>query len=170
MKNLLSSKRETRYASEASWRAPMALDWNRLIVSFEDGVNQASLQIGLEVLSDLSNKSLEREFPNQQLGRSTISSATRGGELDLLLIPPDLSQSDGTGPVPVRLLDTSWGLRGGLSGGLGSDWSLAEHERGRASEVVARMVGKGRVYVEPRRGGKKGEGKEGREEEKWIWK
>ena len=25
----LSSKRETRYASLASWRAPMADDWNR---------------------------------------------------------------------------------------------------------------------------------------------
>jgi hypothetical protein len=66
-----------------------------------------SLQISLEILSDLSNKSLEREFPNQQLGGSVISSDTRGGKLNLLLIPPDLSQSDGTGPVPVRLLDTS---------------------------------------------------------------
>jgi hypothetical protein len=80
-----------------------------------------SLQISLEVLSDLSNKSLEREFPDQQLGRSVISSATGGRKLNLLLIPPDLSQGDGTGPVPVGLLDTSRGLRGRLSGGLGSD-------------------------------------------------
>jgi len=68
-----------------------------------------SLQISLEVLSDLSNKSLEREFPNQQLGRPIISSVTRGRsrKLNLLLVPPNLSQSDGTGPVPVGLLDTS---------------------------------------------------------------
>jgi hypothetical protein len=67
----------------------------------------ASLQISLEILSDLSNKSLEREFPDQQLGRSVISLATGGRKLDLLLIPPNLSQGDGTGPVPVGLLDTS---------------------------------------------------------------
>jgi hypothetical protein len=67
----------------------------------------ASLQISLEVLSDLSNKSLEREFPNQQLGGSIISSTSHGAKLNLLLIPPNLSQGDGTGPVPVRLLDTS---------------------------------------------------------------
>jgi hypothetical protein len=66
-----------------------------------------SLQISLEVLSDLSNKSLEGEFPNQQLGRSVISSVTGGEKLNLLLIPPNLSQSDGTGPVPMGLLDTS---------------------------------------------------------------
>ena len=76
-------------------------------ISFEHLPDLASLQISLEVLSDLSNKSLEREFPNQQLGRSVISSGTCGGKLNLLLIPPNLPQSDGTGPVPVGLLDTS---------------------------------------------------------------
>jgi len=67
----------------------------------------ASLQISLEILSDLSDKSLEGELPNQQLGRSIISSGTCGRKLNLLLIPPDLSQGDGAGPVPVGLLYSS---------------------------------------------------------------
>jgi hypothetical protein len=42
-------------------------------------------------------------------------------ETDLLLVPPNFPQGDSTGPVPVRLLDTSGSLRGRLSSGLGSD-------------------------------------------------
>jgi hypothetical protein len=43
---------------------------------------------------------------------------------DLLLVSPDLSEGDGTGPVPVGLLDTSSGCglsAGGLPGSLGGD-------------------------------------------------
>ena len=48
------------------------------------------------------------------------------GERDSLLVSPDFSESDGTGPVPVWLLDTTGSgttrLGSGLSGSLGSDW------------------------------------------------
>ena len=39
---------------------------------------------------------------------------------DLLLVSPDLSEGNGTGPVPVGLLDTSSGSRLGSSGLPGS--------------------------------------------------
>ena len=44
--------------------------------------------------------------------------------IDLLLVSPDLSEGNGTGPVPVGLLDTSSGGglgSGGLPGSFGSD-------------------------------------------------
>lgn len=61
-------------------------------------------QVGLEVLGDLPHQPLEREFPDEQLGT--------------LLVPPDFSQSDCTGPIPVRLLNTPGG-RSTLPGGFG---------------------------------------------------
>jgi hypothetical protein len=41
-----------------------------------------------------------------------------------LLVTTDLTESDGTGPVPVGLLDTAGGTAGGLglAGSLGGDW------------------------------------------------
>ena len=53
-------------------------------------------QIGLEVLSDLADETLERQLANQQLGA--------------LLITTDLTQSDRSRPVTMRLLDAagSW--------------------------------------------------------------
>jgi len=63
-------------------------------------------QIGLEVLGDLPHQALERELADQQLGR--------------LLVPPDLTEGDGTGAIPVGLLDASGG-RGRLPGGLGGE-------------------------------------------------
>ena len=56
-------------------------------------------QIGLEVLSDLTNQTLEGQFADEKLGA--------------LLVTTDLSQSDSAGPVTVRFLHTS-GCRGGL--------------------------------------------------------
>ena len=52
-------------------------------------------QVGLEVLGDLANEALERQFADQQLGR--------------LLVTTDLAKSDGSGPVTVRLLDSAGG-------------------------------------------------------------
>jgi len=59
-------------------------------------------EVSLEVLSDFSHKTLERQFPDQQLGR--------------LLVSSDFSQGYSSRPVTMRLLDTSsrWGR---LSGG-----------------------------------------------------
>ena len=63
-------------------------------------------EVGLEVLSDLTNQTLEWELADQ--------------ELSGLLVTADLTESDGTGLVAVRLLDTT-GRRGGLASGLGGE-------------------------------------------------
>ncbi len=50
-------------------------------------------EVGLEVLSDLTNKALEGELADEELSR--------------LLVTTDLTESNGTGAVTVRLLDTT---------------------------------------------------------------
>jgi len=50
-------------------------------------------EVRLEVLGDLTNQTLEGELADEELGR--------------LLVATDLTESDGTGLVAVRLLDTS---------------------------------------------------------------
>ena len=76
-------------------------------------------QVGLEVLSDFSNQSLEGELSDQELGR--------------LLVLSDFSESDGTGPVSVGLLDTTGGGLGGLSGSLGGELLSGSLTTGRLS-------------------------------------
>ena len=49
----------------------------------------------LEVLSNLTNEPLERELPDQKLGR--------------LLVPPDLTEGDGTRAETMGLLHTTSG-------------------------------------------------------------
>jgi hypothetical protein len=69
-------------------------------------------QVSLEVLSDLSDETLEWELADQEFGR--------------LLVSTDLSESNGTGPVPMWFLDTTGGwcrFPGSLGGQLLS-WSL----------------------------------------------
>ena len=61
-------------------------------------------QVCLEVLCNLSDETLEGQLADEQLGA--------------LLVPPDLTEGDGTGPVPVGLLDASGG-RCALPGRLG---------------------------------------------------
>ena len=70
-------------------------------------------QVGLEVLGNLTNQTLERQLANEQLSG--------------FLVAPDFTESHSTGLVAVRLLDTSGGwcaLTSGLSGQLLS-WGLA---------------------------------------------
>jgi len=70
-------------------------------------------EVGLEVLSDFTDQTLERKLSDQELGG--------------LLVATDLTESDGTRLVSVRLLDTSGGwcrLASGLGGELLS-WGLA---------------------------------------------
>jgi len=59
------------------------------------GKNGRSLEtkISLEVLSDLTDKSLEGKFTDEEFGG--------------LLVTSDLTKSDGTGSVSVGLLDTA---------------------------------------------------------------
>jgi histone H3 len=63
-------------------------------------------QVGLEVLSNLTDETLEGELADEQLSG--------------LLVATNLTESDGTGLVTVRLLDTSGG-GGSLTGGLGGE-------------------------------------------------
>ncbi len=63
-------------------------------------------EVGLEVLSDLTNKALEGQLADQQLSR--------------LLVSADLTQSHSAGSVSVGLLDTASG-RGTLASGLGGE-------------------------------------------------
>ena len=96
-------------------------------------------EVGLEVLGDLPDEPLEWKLPDEELGG--------------LLVPPDLPQGDGSGPVPVRLLDASDG-RGGLPGGLGREllpWGLA------SGGLTGGLLGTGHVsfflsFVRVRRG------------------
>lgn len=70
-------------------------------------------QIGLEILGDLTNKSLEWKFPDQKFSA--------------LLVTTDFSQGDGSGPVSVWFLHTSCGW-GTFTCGLGSQllsWGFA---------------------------------------------
>ena len=62
-------------------------------------------QVGLEVLGDFTDQALEGQLADQQLGA--------------LLVATDLTESDGTWPVTMGLLDTSGGW-GALAGSLGS--------------------------------------------------
>eukprot|EP00116_Pleurobrachia_bachei_P003035 sb/3463297/ len=70
------------------------------------GVLEESNQVGLEVLGNLTNKTLEGQLPQEQFSR--------------LLVSPDLSKGNGTGPVPVGLLHSSSG-GSTLSSGLGGE-------------------------------------------------
>ena len=77
---------------------------DRLLESADGGGLEA--EVRLEVLCDLTNKALERQLADEELGR--------------LLVATDLTESDGTRLVAVRLLDTT-GRRGGLASGLGGE-------------------------------------------------
>jgi hypothetical protein len=71
------------------------------------GANGRGLEaeIALEVLGNLTDQTLEGELADQKLSG--------------LLVATNLTKSDGTGLVAVRLLDAT-GRRGGLAGSLGS--------------------------------------------------
>jgi len=83
--------------------------------SFLEGHDGGALEteIGLEVLGDFTDQALEGELADE--------------EFSALLVTTDLTESDGTGPVPVGLLDASCG-RGGFASSLGGEllaWGLA---------------------------------------------
>ncbi len=67
------------------------------LASLLQGHNSGALEteIGLEVLGDLTDQTLEGQFADQQLSA--------------LLVTTDLTESHGTGPVTMGLLDTSGG-------------------------------------------------------------
>ena len=63
-------------------------------------------EVSLEVLGDLTHQTLEGQLADEELGG--------------LLVTTDLTESNGTGPVTVGLLDTSGG-RGRFAGRLGGE-------------------------------------------------
>ena len=73
-----------------------------------EGKDGGSLEteIGLEVLGDLTDQALEGQLADQEVGR--------------LLVPADLTESDGSGAVPVGLLDSASG-GGRFAGRLGGE-------------------------------------------------
>jgi hypothetical protein len=76
--------------------------------SLLEGENGRSLEakITLEVLSDLTNETLEGELPDEEIGA--------------LLVPSDLTKGDGSGPVTVGFLHASSG-GGRLAGSFGRE-------------------------------------------------
>ena len=50
-------------------------------------------EVGLEVLGNLPHQTLEGQLPDEELGG--------------LLVPPDLTEGDGAGAVPMGLLDSA---------------------------------------------------------------
>ena len=76
--------------------------------SLLEGKNGGSLeaQVGLEILCNFTDKTLERELADEQVGG--------------LLVAADLTKRDGSGAVTVGLLDASGG-GGGLASGLGGE-------------------------------------------------
>ena len=63
-------------------------------------------EVGLEVLGDLADETLEGKLADEEVGR--------------LLVAADLTEGDGSGAITVGLLDTSGG-GGRLAGGLGGE-------------------------------------------------
>lgn len=78
-------------------------------------------QIGFEVLGDFTDKSLEGQLADQKLGR--------------LLVTTDLTKSDGTRAVTMRLLDTSGG-RCALASGLGGQLFAGRFATGRLASSL----------------------------------
>ena len=73
-------------------------------------------EISLEVLSDLTDKTLEGQLADEELGG--------------FLVTTDLTESDGSRPVTMGLLDSSGG-RGALTSGLGGQLLTGSLSSGR---------------------------------------
>ena len=93
------------------------------------GKDSRSLEakVGLEVLGDLTNETLERELADQKVGT--------------LLVTTNLTESDGSRTVSVRLLDTSGGW-GRLTGSLGRELLTRSLSSGR---FTCGLLGAGHV-------------------------
>ena len=73
-------------------------------------------QVSLEVLSDLTDKTLEGQLADQKFGG--------------LLVTTDLTESDGTGAIPMGFLDSTGG-GGALTGSLGGQLFTGSLSSGR---------------------------------------
>ncbi len=80
------------------------IGFHRLLESTDS--RRLEAEIGLEVLRNLTDQTLEGELSDEELSR--------------LLVTTNLTESDRAGFVAMRLLDTTSG-RGGLARGLGGE-------------------------------------------------
>ena len=87
-------------------------------------------QIRLEILCDLTDKTLEGQLSDQKLGR--------------LLVTSDFSKSNGTRSVSVRLLDAS-SCRGRFASGLGGQLLAGSLSSGRLAGSL--LLNKGRFEI-----------------------
>jgi hypothetical protein len=85
-------------------------------------------KVGLEVLGDLTDETLERELADQEVGT--------------LLVTTDLTESDGSRSVSVRLLDTTGGW-GRLTSSLGCELLTRSLASGR---FTSGLLGTGHDY------------------------
>ena len=76
------------------------------LLESEDG-RRLEAQVGLVVLSNLTNETLERKLADEQLGG--------------FLITTNFTESDSSGPETMRLLDTGGDGHGSLASSLGSE-------------------------------------------------
>jgi hypothetical protein len=76
------------------------------LLESEDG-RGLEAQVGLVVLSDLTNETLERKLADEQLGG--------------FLVTTNFTESDSSGPEAMRLLDTGGDGHGSLTSSLGSE-------------------------------------------------
>jgi hypothetical protein len=81
----------------------------RTLASLLEGKHGRRLeaQVGLEVLGNLTDETLERELADEELGA--------------LLVATDLTEGDGTGAEAMGLLDTTGRLGRALAGLLGGE-------------------------------------------------
>jgi hypothetical protein len=80
-----------------------AEDWKRRSVypaRYEQWWRQRIGSTHLEILSNLTNETLEGELPDEELSR--------------LLITTDFTEGDGSGPETMGLLDTAGGVLDGM--------------------------------------------------------
>ena len=92
------------------------------LLESEDG-GGLETKVGLEVLGDLTDETLEWELADEELGG--------------LLVPADLTESHGTWTVAVGLLDASSGW-GGLASGLGGQLLARSLSSGRLASGLLR--------------------------------
>ena len=78
-------------------------------------------QVSLEVLSDLTDQTLEWQFADQKLGG--------------LLVTTDLTESDGTGTIPMGFLDSTGGW-GRFAGSLGCQLFAGGFASGRLTSCL----------------------------------
>ena len=131
---LVSSKRETRYASADSCSAMTAEDWNRRSVLKSWAISRTSRW-------KLRRSASIRE---EDRGRANDVRKLSDEELSRLLVSSNFSERDRSGSVSVRLLDSTGG-GGALSGSLRGKLFSGRLSSGRLSSSL--LFGRNSQYL-----------------------